>query len=325
MSWSVVVPTNRPRRFVGFMRAWGELFARHDVHLFVMQDLPSGDPAIHGALGQVSHPVTALCWEEVGLTTIPRHTDMIRSWAFYEAWRCNPNGLTLTLDDDVLPVGDVFAEYEQTFDRGAVVSEFLDVGALTTSGLQMRGFPTRDRQPRTVAVQYGGWDGCLDLAAATRREHPDLTGAAFAEIAVPVPKGAAATCCMMNCAFRTAITPIMWQLPLLDGRYNRIGDIWSGLFIKRALDAGGQAMVINGRAKVLHEQASDLTRSLSDEAASVELNDLMWDALPEVVGGSMLDAYIEVTDRAAALLAKSDVAYSDHFVQARDDWLRLFP
>jgi hypothetical protein len=52
---------------------------------------------------------------------------MIRSWAFYEAWRSNRNGLTLTLDDDVLPVGDVFTEYEQTFDRGAVVSEFLDV------------------------------------------------------------------------------------------------------------------------------------------------------------------------------------------------------
>jgi hypothetical protein len=324
MSWSVVVPTNRPPRFAEFVRAWSDLFTRHGVHLFVMQDLPERDPDVEAVLRDAPHAVTVLCWDDVALPTIPRHTDMIRSWAFYEAWRSDPGGFTLTLDDDVLPVTDVFSEYERTFERGAVVSEYLDVAALTTSGLQMRGFPARDRAPRTVAVQYGGWDGCLDLAATTQRDHPGRTDDSFAELVVPVPKGAATTGCMMNCAFRTAITPIMWQLPLVDGRYNRIGDIWSGLFIKRALDAGGQAMVINGRAKVLHERASDLTRSLSAEAASVELNDQMWDALPEVARTSVLDAYVEVTDGAAALLAKSDPPYADHFVQARDDWLGLF-
>lgn len=320
MRWAVVVPTNRPKIFAEFYRAWEELFDKHNALLVVMQD---NDTDYEELKGLMDDRHLLLNWSDIDSDTIPRRTDMVRSWAFYRIWKDNLADWTMTLDDDVRPIGDIFEEYAKVFQSGAVMSEFFDVGALTDSGLNMRGFPYKDRTKQPVFVQYGGWSGVLDYDAATQLAVPKGKRG-FKDVNIALPLGSAVTACIMNTAFQTAVTPIMWQLPMLDGRYNRVGDIWSGLFIKKVLDEHGYPFVINGKATVLHDRASDPYNSLIKEAPSVYINDHLWENLFSVKGDSMIETYREVTDSAVEFFTEHDPEYATHFKKARDEWLKLF-
>lgn len=321
MSWAVVTPTNRPDQYVSFLRDWDELFEKHDVHLFVCQDNGTTYPEIAEALQEVSYDYTLLTWKDIKAKHIPTKTDMIRSWGFYEAYKTRRDYI-LTLDDDTYARGDVFEAYERQFRAGSVLSNYLSVGALTTSGLQMRGFPYKDRAKEPVAVQYGGWNGVLDYDAATQLADP-RERETFKDVVMPVPRGALATCCIMNTAFQREYTPIMWQLPMLEGRHNRIGDIWSGIFIKRVLDSIGAVMLINGEATVEHDRASNPYSSLQKEATSVLMNDEIGDRV-QCYKKDMLGAYRQVTDDAIAFFFEYDRDYAKHFRRARDEWMSLF-
>lgn len=321
MSWAVITPTNRPEEYVKFLEAWQPLFEKHEVELFVCQDNDKNYPEIADALADVPFNYKLLTWKDIRAKHIPTRTDMVRSWGFYEAYKRGCDYM-LTLDDDVRPIGDVFEAYEEQFEQGSVLSEFLSVGALTTSGLEMRGFPYKDRVKKPVAVQYGGWNGVLDYDAATQLAVPkDDEG--FFQVTMPVPKGSLATCCIMNTAWKREYTPIMWQLPMLEGRYNRVGDIWSGIFIKRVLDSIGAVMVINGKASVIHDRASNPYNSLQKEAQSVVINDFLGESVT-CTSEDILEAYRQVTDAANAYFTKHDKDYAEHFIKARDEWMSLF-
>jgi len=310
MSWSVVVPTVRPERYAEFLEEWTPLFAEHDVQLVAIFDGPRAE------MPEGTH----YAWEDIP-GFIPTRTDMIRSWGIYQAWRLETT-YTLSLDDDVRPVVDVFRAYEDVFERGAPVSEYLDVGALTTSGLQMRGFPYGDRVRREVAVQYGGWHGVLDFDAATQLATP-RDDDRFSDVVLPVPRGAAVTGCAMNMAWKRDYAPLVWQLPLYEGRYLRYGDIWSGLFVKRTCDATDRAVVVNGKASVLHERASDPFQNLDREYPGVRFSEGLWDAL-DLPSGDPLDAFEQVTDSAYRYFLQGDTKYARAFLSARDRWLALF-
>jgi hypothetical protein len=298
MSWAVVVPSNRPDRLADFQTRWWELFTEHDIDLIVVRDEPA-------------------TWQSMPWF-IPQRSDMIRSLGFIEAYKRDAD-YVLTLDDDTSPIDDPFAAYERVFEAGAPLSDYLSVGALTTSGLEMRGFPYKDRKPATVAVQYGGWDGVLDYDAATQLAAP-RGSELFKPVILPVPRGVPVTGCIMNCAFRREATPIMWQLPLVAGRYNRWGDIWSCLIAKRVLDAVGQVMVINGHASVIHDRASDPITNLEREQPGVRANEDLWEALPWPWSDDLVEAYVDVTD-GFALAMKPDTEYVAEFKASRDAWL----
>jgi hypothetical protein len=306
MSWAVVVPTNRPDRITRFLDAWGPLFDKYNVQVSVIVD----DEAT---------------WEQMPWF-IPRRSDMIRSLGFLRVHQRAEVDYVLTLDDDTLPIAsqsgvDIFEQYQRVFEAGAPLSDYLDVGALTTSQLQMRGFPYQDRQPSTVAVQYGGWHGVLDYDARTQLDHP-RGPERFKGVVLPVPLGTAVTGCIMNCAFRREVTPIMWQLPLLDGRYNRWGDIWSGLIQKRVLDRIGQVMVVNGKASVLHERASDPNVNLERETPGIPFNENLWRSIQphrDVTG--MLATWERVTGLMAQRFEDDDPEYARLFRDSRDAWL----
>lgn len=288
------------------------MFRKHDVHLIAVCD---GPDRLEHEFGE------SVCWQDMP-DFIPRKTDMIRSWGIYLAWKTGRK-FTLTLDDDVLPMRDVFERYEQTFRAGAPVSSYLDVGALTSFAGQMRGFPYADREHRPVAVQYGGWHGILDYDACTQLEGVN-DHETFEPIVLPVPRGCAVTTCIMNAAWGTAYAPIMWQLPLLEGRFNRFGDIWSGLFQKRVLDALDLAMVVNGAACVLHQRASDPHANLEREEPGIPHNEVLWDEIDDWSRENVIECYRFVTDAAAYYFQRVDAAYAHHFVRARDEWLALF-
>lgn len=278
------------------------MFLKHKVRLYTVWDVDGKrDPAMP--------------------SFIPHGTDMIRSYGIWLAWAAGSE-YTLTLDDDVRPHGDPFAAYEEVFETGAPVSSYLDVGALTTYNGQLRGFPFKDREKREVAIQYGGWHGVLDYDAPTQ-----LAGVNdqewFDRVVIPVPKGAAVTTCAMNAAWRTKYAPMMWQLPLLEGRYNRFGDIWSGLFQKRVCDALDVAMVVNGLASVRHERASDPHKNMEREQPGIPVNERLWDEL-WTERGTLEYAYKLVTDSACDYFARLDHEYALHFRSARDAWLALY-
>lgn len=321
MKWAVITPTNRPQEYVRFLEAWRPLFEKHKVHLYVCQDNDKTYTEIADALGSAPFDYTLLTWKDIKTKYIPTKTDMVRSWGFYKAYQAGHDHM-MTLDDDVRPIEDVFEAYEEEFKNGSVLSRYLSVGSLTTSGLEMRGFPYKDRVKKDVAVQYGGWSGVLDYDAATQLAVPK-TPQTFLPVVMPVPKGSLATCCIMNAAWKREYTPIMWQLPMLDGRYNRIGDIWSGIFIKRVLDSIGSVMVLNGKATVMHDRASNPYNSLQKEAPSVLMNDHIANRV-SCKTTEMIAAYREVTDTAQAFLMEHDPEYADHFRAARDEWLGLF-
>lgn len=316
VTWAVVVPTNRPERFADFFSAWGPLFEKHRAKLIVVQDLPESDPGIVAAVSGGGH--FTFCRKDLP-AWIPTGTDMVRSHGILAAWRLGGD-YVLSLDDDTLPDGDVFAEYEAAFEAGAPCSPYLDVGALTDSGLQMRGFPYRDRVKSEVAIQYGGWHGVLDYDAATQLVC-DNEPRRFAPVVMPVPKGVAVTGCAMNMAWRSEFSVAMWQLPLWEGRYNRYGDIWAGLFAKRTMDALGKAVVVNGRASVKHERASDPTANLVKELPGVEPNSQLWDAVATPFARELHDVYRQVTDDAHGYFAGVDPDYARHFLRCRNDWL----
>lgn len=315
--WGVVVPSIRPGGFSEFLRAWTPLFEKHNVRLYVVWDLE--DPPARD-VGE--YPFAEWCWRGIP-DFIPRQTDMIRSWGFYRAWLDDCEYI-LSLDDDVRPAGDIFERYEEEFVKPHALSPYLDVGALTRTGLKMRGFPYNGRKA-TVAVQYGGWRGVPDLDAVTQLHHP-LRSSRFDDIVLPVPVGAPVTTCAMNFAFKAQFTPLMWQLPLYERRYNRFGDIWSGLIQKKILDNLGYVMLVNGKASVQHQRASDPYQNLRREAPGMKLNEDMWDNICSYasVARTPLGHFHEVTNNIAWAIRPDDPKYADHFIRARNEWQALF-
>lgn len=303
MSWAVVVPSNRPDRLEDFLTAWSPVFDRRKVELFIVRDEPE-------------------TWATLP-DWVPRRSDMIRSWGFLQAYRTDVD-YVLTLDDDVRPISsqngaDIFDHYEKVFTAGAPLSPYLDVGALTTAGVQMRGFPYRDRMPAPVAVQYGGWHGVMDYDARTQLAGAP-NSARFSDVVLPVPLGAAATCCIMNCAFRRDMTPIMWQLPLVDGRYNRWGDIWSGLIQKRVLDSWHEAMIINGAASVLHERASDPQANLERETPGIPFNEDLWPRIWARGEIDLMDNWYGAVTSFAEQFQANDPEYAYHLLSSANAW-----
>ena len=165
-------------------------------------------------------------------------------------------------------------------------------------------------------MQYGGWDGVLDYDAPTQLAGVNANEV-FHPVVMPVPHGVPVTGCIMNAAWRTEYAPIMWQLPLHAGKYNRFGDIWAGLFAKKVLDSEGKVMVVNGEATVRHERASNPIVNMEREAPGIPVNEDLWAAL---TGGD----YRTVTDSAHKFFKTHDHEYALHFRDARDEWLRLY-
>lgn len=322
--WAVVVPTCRPDSFENFMQEWNSLFKKHNAKVFVVFD---GDscPTYEG---------THMCldWSSENpvedYSIFPVNTDMIRSLGFYHAWKEKPEYI-LSLDDDVYPIADIdiFEEYEKVFNSKVSVSSYLGIHSLTTCPYELRGFPYHSRDGE-VAVQYGGWAGVLDHDGVTAlSEQNNLKrNEAFYPITMVVPNGAAATCCAMNFAFKRKYTPLFYQLPLLGNAFNRFGDIWSGLFAKKILDAAGAAMVINGKASVAHLRKSNVFDNIAKESIGLKLNEELWDNL-DLIGDfeDIKIAYLDIIDSASTYFYLSGYTeYSEGLSISAEKWISLF-
>lgn len=310
---ALVVPTIRENSFRDFVLRWNTLGLFDHVDLIVMEDNPKKTFDIAGCFpndketgythwairrGGVIH----LCWEDIESDLgekswiIPRRSDTVRSYAYYYAWK-QGYVYILTLDDDCYPPtkdNDVM-EYD---DAKAFVD--FHVGYLTKrtrwfntlNSVKPRGIPFYDVgvDDRTI-VNHGLWTNVLDYDAPYQLANPIPEKFSFDNHTVPA--GSYFPMCGMNVMWKAEATVLMYHLLMGQIRtwlptgftdcagdlnklpFDRFGDIWCGIIMKKIADAKGYR-VSTGMPYIRHERASNPFTNLKKEANGIEVNEKLW-------------------------------------------------
>lgn len=257
---AVVVPTIREDRWKVFRDSWSELFDKHEVKLITVWDGDTPDVSIDGVhLADINH----IMGDDADL--IFNRNDGVRNLGFAYVAKYLPEvEYIITLDDDVLPVGDTIADHITALQKRVPVSFF------SHASEYLRGFPYNIRDEAEVVLSHGVWLGVKDWDAPTQLVKGDVerkidfyTGA--------IPKGVRYTMCGMNIAFKRKLLPHMYFAPMFDG-LDRFADIWLGHESKKVIDENDWA-VVTGHAKVYHSRASNVFKNLQKEALGLELNE----------------------------------------------------
>jgi hypothetical protein len=212
---------------------------------------------------------------------IPRRSDCVRSFGYYLASE-TPCDFVLTLDDDCYPE----ASYAPSFLDlvwAAISRRFEDDRWWSTlpGSIRPRGYPydIRDQTLETV-VHHGLWSNVPDLDARTQLRLPDHRTPPAREVD-RVPHGRFFPMCGMNLAFRPQMIPALYFLLMGKDRqgnawpYDRFGDIWAGIFLKRIADHLGFA-ITSGAPSVLHSRASNPEVNLQKETPGYPVNEVLW-------------------------------------------------
>jgi reversibly glycosylated polypeptide/UDP-arabinopyranose mutase len=314
----LVVPTVRQECMRQFLDAWEPEFAGHE--LIVVEDNPERTFELRS-----SARITHYSWRDIDQTLgenrwiVPRRTDCVRSFGYWQAWRRKPD-LIVTLDDDCLPPASgprgFLAAHWQRLEQGGAH----DAWVSTTNGTVPRGVPYHERQRRQRAViNHGLWTNVIDYDAITQLsqvrtptpvDFPDQT----------IPRGAFYPMCGMNLAFRPEIAPALYFLLMgRDWGVDRFGDIWAGLFSKRICDHLGWA-VNSGSPTVHHARASNVWANLRKEAPGMERNETLW----RLVDGTVLTATTAAGCYRELAAAVAAVAGDDPWLQKVATAMRLW-
>lgn len=200
---------------------------------------------------------------------IPRRTDCIRSFGFYKAYQMRPD-MVVTLDDDCYPDHERFSEIHWNALQQKHYTEWFQ----HHPGLRVRGVPYQLKKAPTV-LNIGLWSHIPDLDAKTQLANPEYRSARY-EFNYPAPKGYFVPVCGMNLAFRPEIIPAFYFLLMgQEYEYDRFGDIWAGLFLKKICDHLG-FIISGGEPYVRHERASDPHINLEKEKPGIEINECLW-------------------------------------------------
>ncbi|MBI4863413.1 MAG: hypothetical protein HY815_24575 [Candidatus Riflebacteria bacterium] len=313
---AVVVPTIRQESILAFLEAWKGTFADHTV--FVVEDNPertfplSGANLVHLAWGDIEATLGNDAW------IIPRRSDCIRSFGCLKAYQAGAR-MIVTLDDDCLPHGTpLLAQHHRQLFTPVEQPAWVATG----SGLRTRGTPYgRLTRTRECVINHGLWTTVPDLDAVTQLSNQRDPGP-FEPIQQVVPQGAYFPMCGMNVAFKPVVAPAMYFLLMgCDWPFDRFGDIWCGLFVKRILDHLGLA-VRSGEPLVQHCRASNVWTNLRKELPGYEMNETVWQDVDAVTltGTTVRECYREL---AAGLPLSGE--YWDRLKKAMAIWAGLFP
>jgi reversibly glycosylated polypeptide/UDP-arabinopyranose mutase len=249
---AIIVPTVRPEKFKEFMHAWQDLFLKHDIRLYVVND---GDkPTVNG------RSVKEVMGEYSDL--IYNHNDGVRNLGFAQAYKDGAD-IFITLDDDTLPIGDPIQDHIDALNKNYPISWMN-----TTNEDFMRGFPYGIRQEAECVLSHGVWEGVPDMDASTQLVK-GIIPQTFRKM--PIPKGVLFPMCIMNVAVKRKLVPHFYQAPMF-GDVNRFADIWCGIETKEKIDEMNWCAV-TGYAKVLHQRASNPFVNLVKEAKGVGMNE----------------------------------------------------
>ena len=322
MKVAVVVPTIRRNCIHRFLEAWHSEFATCDV--LVVEDNPEASfdlgeypNVVHYAWSDIDRELGEQAW------IIPRRTDCVRSFGFLKAYQREPD-MIVTLDDDCMPgpegaegfLARHWARLEGCGEQRA--------WRRTGEGPATRGYPYYglDRRWRCM-LNHGMWVGVPDFDSPTAMQQ-SREARTFSVVNQTIPVGEYFPMCGMNLAFRPELAPAMFFLLMGQGYdYDRFGDIWAGLFVKRICDHFGYA-VTSGEPVVTHLRASNVWANLRKEAPGLELNETLWQLVDSVVltGLSVAECYQQLARALRDRDTGSD--YLTRLGSAMLTWTELF-
>lgn len=338
---AIIVPTIRENSLTDFLKRWEKELTiaskSFDISLYIVEDNPESTFKISSK--SLPYKLKHLSWKDIdqslGKTSwiIPRRTDAVRSFGVYLAYQDN-NEFFITLDDDCYPA------YNDLNKPGYFVQSHVTAFTQFTSHetawvntikkYKPRGLPygnmSVDRTIRNVAVSHGLWINVPDFDAITALTTEKKSGFSDHIQDIVIPEGKFFPMCSMNLAWKRDITPLMYFLLMgqdsQGNRYDfdRFGDIWCGLFVKKILDHH-QLAAVSGSPYIYHERASNSFENLQKEAAGIKMNETLWRELEKIEFSSlnMKDSYKQL---AAKLPQPSQ--YWEKLAEAMLSWIDLF-
>jgi hypothetical protein len=293
---AIVIPTIREEALRRFLELWRAEFEGHRV--IVVEDNPQRSFEIsefaveHYSWTEIDRELGAQRW------IIPRRTDCVRSFGYYKAVQGGADAI-ITLDDDCYPLvnGSTMGFVEKhllQLNSPAEESAWISSG----SGVSPRGMPyLTDTRQSQCAINHGLWTRVPDLDAVTQ-----LANGRFGHEFVParqiVPRGKYFPMCGMNLAFRAEAAPAMYFLLMgRDWPFDRFGDIWCGIFVKKICDHLGYA-VRSGDPMIEHQRASGVWTNLRKELPGYEINETLWRMVDAIVldGRTFAECYAQLAD-----------------------------
>lgn len=234
---------------------------------------------------------------------IPRHSHAETSFGLLYMWINKEFDNGFFIDDDTVPInkfdffGNHLANLNFQGDVDLVSSDKKWVNVLYQSfkekHLYPRGYPYSKMNEKIkiekiniksgqVYISQGLWTNIPDLDAIRILMDGDLNGQSKTRMTVADYKNNFVskvnnyqTVCSMNLAFRRAIIPAFYQMPMDSNPYKigRFDDIWSGLIAKKVLDKVG-GYIINGYPLCEHNKTPRSTfKDLNAEAPGYESNE----------------------------------------------------
>jgi reversibly glycosylated polypeptide/UDP-arabinopyranose mutase len=270
------------------------------VDVILMEDNPKPTfVAKKNGAGEVFH----FSWQDIEFDLgkdswiIPRRSDTVRSYGYYRAWKGGWKYI-LTLDDDCYPPTGADGFIYKGGAKGFLDlhKEALDGKSRwfnTLNNVKPRGIPFFNRgRMETVIVNHGLWTNVLDYDAPTQLVQP--TKEEFTYDNKIVPAGQYFPMCGMNVMWKREATVLMYHLLMgqmvnrgegpIDPAvgiglkklpFDRFGDIWAGIFMKKLADLQGLA-VATGTPYIHHDRASNPFTNLKKEANGLEVNEDLW-------------------------------------------------
>lgn len=331
---ALVVPSIRKDSFERFIKEWQPTGLFERVDLILVEDNPERTFTcnVEGS--------THLCWKDIDKNEwswiIPRRSDTVRSFGYWYAWKLGYEFL-MTLDDDCYP--------EPGYEQLDVIHKQMLTRTKwfnTLNNVRPRGTPYKNLGERKVYVNHGLWTNVLDYDAPQQLVNP--IPETFTHDNRIVPHGAYHSFCGMNAMWRREAIPLSYHLlmghrigedfnveSLVKLPFDRWGDIGCGIIQKKICDHLGWA-VSTGTPYIHHDRASNPFTNLRKEAAAIEINEWLWQAIDdiELVNKNAVECYYEI-GRAIRSFGKLNYQaaaehreYFDLLGRAMIRWVSLF-
>ncbi len=314
----IVVPTIREQCLRDFLAAWKVELA--SAHIIVVEDHPTATFSIQDVPN-----VTHYAWDDIDSELgrdswiIPRRTDCIRSYGYYKAYQQKPD-LIITLDDDCFPDNEHPNFIQRHWDRIQSGGD-QEAWCSTGEGTIPRGVPyfARHRR-RSCVVNHGLWTHVPDYDAPTQLLQSRQTSE-FIGMNQTIPVGMYFPMCGMNLAFLPEVVPALYFLLMGPSwPFDRFGDIWAGIILKKICDHLGYA-INSGDPYIRHQRASNVWDNLRKEATGLRTNEELWLAIDQIGlrAGNFRECYGEI---ARGLQLSGE--YWDKLKEAIPVWLSIF-
>lgn len=295
----IVVPTVRENNIRDFLRVWD-----FQTPVYVIED--NATKTFQLPFRYVNH----YSWQDIDSDLgdnswiIPRKTDCIRSYGYWRAWKDGAKYI-ITLDDDCYPLQTAQSFISMHIE--ALQSKWeIPRWHSTLVDSFPRGYPyERHTENVSVGISHGVWHHTTDYDAMQqlvytrdKRNNPYFYNGV-------IPRYRYFPMCGMNLAWRAEYTPFMYFL--LMGKdtypYDRFGDIWSGIIVKKIFDALG-IYVYSGEPSIRHMRASNVWKNREKEFNGIEENEHFW----SIIDSMSLDTskpFVEIYEQVAKQLEAS--------------------